>query len=292
MYDSLSLSVLHRINLMANAEQYLPALDANAAHAPTQQLRQHLAEVQMAGRLCSHFYVEKSFRDLVQFAAADAPADLVFDQTALIEASGWAEIEGGLLPYLNAPETERMDLLYWFRYPSDLLGGQSRYKNSWLFRFMHSTAPVWDDQQEFADKHGFMWANFALNDGDALSHAVGDPALKGWGPVALTLLHLLGQRLAAMPRRSVRANVQSQAEAYKMNMNPRIVTLRRLLYEKTEAENSGREYQCQWHVRGHWRQQFYHSTGEHHPVFIDAYIKGPEDKPLKPLTHSIFVARR
>jgi hypothetical protein len=52
--------------------------------------------------------------------------------------------------------------------------------------------------------------------------------------------------------------------------------------ERQKANRCGTvEYSCQWSVRGHWRQQYYPSKGRHQPVYVDEYIKGPEDKPLK-----------
>jgi hypothetical protein len=45
-------------------------------------------------------------------------------------------------------------------------------------------------------------------------------------------------------------------------------------------------------VRGHWRNQFYPVENVHRPVFIESYIKGPPDKPIKPLGHKIFKAVR
>jgi hypothetical protein len=41
------------------------------------------------------------------------------------------------------------------------------------------------------------------------------------------------------------------------------------------------EWSCRWMVRGHWRNQFYRSTGRREPLWITEYVKGPEGKPLK-----------
>lgn len=54
-----------------------------------------------------------------------------------------------------------------------------------------------------------------------------------------------------------------------------------------------REYTCQWLVGGHWRRQFYPSVQEHRPKYIEPYIKGPTDRPMKiHATSKVFVARR
>ena len=35
------------------------------------------------------------------------------------------------------------------------------------------------------------------------------------------------------------------------------------------------DWNWQWEVRGHWRNQFYAATNTHKPVFVEAYMKGP-----------------
>lgn len=74
----------------------------------------------------------------------------------------------------------------------------------------------------------------------------------------------------------------------------KVISLRRYEEEKKKAEAAGGhvDWQWQWFVRGHWRNQFYPSTGEYKPKFIEAFIKGPKDKPMKPESTTVFVARR
>lgn len=60
-----------------------------------------------------------------------------------------------------------------------------------------------------------------------------------------------------------------------------VVTLRSLEHKHGEPTGNAPDWQYQWAVRGHWRQQFYASDRSHRPVWIQPYIKGPDDKPLK-----------
>lgn len=53
-----------------------------------------------------------------------------------------------------------------------------------------------------------------------------------------------------------------------------------------------RTYRYQWIVQAHTRQQWYPSLETHLPILIGPYIKGPEDKPLKPRTTPIFLVDR
>lgn len=76
--------------------------------------------------------------------------------------------------------------------------------------------------------------------------------------------------------------------AAKQNKAPesvRVVYLRRKdhVYDKRkeEREQAHVDWSCRWTVARHPRKQWYPSTKEHHLIWIDAYTKGPEDRPLK-----------
>lgn len=108
-------------------------------------------------------------------------------------------------------------------------------------------------------------------------------------------LYLMAQRLATTVQHETDRATRRRAERHQQVAPPfiRVVTLRRL--EEARPKNptpAEVDWQWQWHVRGHWRNQFHPSDGSHKPVFIEAYIKGPEDKPLKPDSHKLFAARR
>ncbi len=75
----------------------------------------------------------------------------------------------------------------------------------------------------------------------------------------------------------------------------KVITLRR--YEQhpgRPADSEGRhiDWQYRWVVNWHWRKQWYPSEKTHKVIFIDTYIKGPEDKPLKDPKISIQAVRR
>lgn len=72
-----------------------------------------------------------------------------------------------------------------------------------------------------------------------------------------------------------------------------VVNLRRAAPSTDSGNSEGkkRDYQCQWVVHGHWRNQYYAKQKIHQPKWIDAYIKGPKDKPLKDATRVFAVNR-
>lgn len=61
----------------------------------------------------------------------------------------------------------------------------------------------------------------------------------------------------------------------------RTILLRRYAEESERQGHSQVDWRCKWWVQGHWRDQWYSSIKAHMPVYIETYIKGPEDKPLK-----------
>ena len=82
-------------------------------------------------------------------------------------------------------------------------------------------------------------------------------------------------------------------KAYTAEPVIRIIQLRRRGPAINGGEAQSRDYSCRWLVRGHWRNQFYPSSKSHRPRFIPAYVKGPDDKPLKqPAKVSLFAVVR
>jgi hypothetical protein len=110
-----------------------------------------------------------------------------------------------------------------------------------------------------------------------------------------TALHLMSQRLAVTrkERTSLLARSMNRSKGRKINDDIRIVSLRRMEYDRQQeqGEHSDREFHWQWVVTGHWRRQPYRD-GVYKNIFIEAYVKGPQNMPFKPLTHTVFVAVR
>jgi hypothetical protein len=74
----------------------------------------------------------------------------------------------------------------------------------------------------------------------------------------------------------------------------RVVELRRRegVLKHESSQNAEVDWSCQWVVRGHWRQQFYPSKHANQPIWITPYVKGPQDKPLKPPRATVFAVVR
>lgn len=116
--------------------------------------------------------------------------------------------------------------------------------------------------------------------------------LFGW---FLSALLLLNQRVLTTESQEVdrpaRRRLDRQTSLHARSVE--IVQLRRAVPAQSDTHDSKTvEWSHQWIVSGHWRQQFYPSTGEHRPVFVLPYVKGPENKPLKPPRAKVFAVVR
>ena len=107
------------------------------------------------------------------------------------------------------------------------------------------------------------------------------------------LLEFRNQPLVKVVEEVLPRHIRRRAEREKKRL-PKVHTiyLRRIRakheHEKEMGEHVKREYNWQWLVGGHWRNQWYRSEGRHKPVYIAPYYKGPEDKPLKAPGAKIF----
>lgn len=73
----------------------------------------------------------------------------------------------------------------------------------------------------------------------------------------------------------------------------KVVQLRRSESAEHEASENGEhvEWSCRWVVSGHWRNQPY-GNGLRKLIYILPYVKGPDNKPLKVPTHTVYQVSR
>jgi len=103
------------------------------------------------------------------------------------------------------------------------------------------------------------------------------------------------QRIAESAPVRVGKHVARRANTLHVSPTCRVVQMRRLDRRRRDDEgeqDAAADWQCQWLVRGHWRQQFYPSANRHVPRWIAPYIKGPFDKPMRIPKPTVFVVKR
>jgi hypothetical protein len=102
----------------------------------------------------------------------------------------------------------------------------------------------------------------------------------------LTTWLLMGQNLVSSEPVTAPRAARRRIERLDPVLDPtvRYIDLRHARTEPSDRPDDDgkgtREYRHRWIVRGHWRNQYYPSRGDHRPIWIDPHLAGPEDKPL------------
>jgi hypothetical protein len=99
--------------------------------------------------------------------------------------------------------------------------------------------------------------------------------------------------LAATPQQAERHTRKRLAKlGWEAEPIVRVIHLRRRQTQQGAVPRTAQDWSCRWVVRGHWRQQFYPSRQTNHPLWITPYVKGPDEKPLKPTRATVFAVVR
>jgi hypothetical protein len=104
------------------------------------------------------------------------------------------------------------------------------------------------------------------------------------------------QRILATFTRTIDRHARRRLERENVtpeNIAVRIVELRKKEHRRTnDAEHNIVDWASRWIVSGHWRQQWYPSLNAYQPKWVMPYVKGPDDKPLKPPRAKVFAVVR
>jgi hypothetical protein len=149
------------------------------------------------------------------------------------------------------------------------------------------TKAIWSSSwdREWIAPHGAVWNRSGYADRE----------LTNWiGKLVFSFFAFIRQECVSIQTTQASRPIRRHApRAYTAEPVIRIIQLRRRGPAINGGETQSRDYSCRWLVRGHWRNQFYPSSKSHRPRFIPAYVKGPDDKPLKqPAKVSLFAVVR
>lgn len=109
------------------------------------------------------------------------------------------------------------------------------------------------------------------------------------------LFRLLQQTIAVhRTERPPRATRRRAARLDYPEKDVTVVYLRRPRDDSHPADREGKtvEWSHRWIVSGHWRNQWYASLGEHRQIWINPFVKGPEDQPLRIRERRAFSLQR
>lgn len=86
----------------------------------------------------------------------------------------------------------------------------------------------------------------------------------------------MARQFVRVPERVSRAGRRAARRAQlRHDENVTVIRLRRARHEAPETERDV-DWSCRWIVRGHWRR-----LADDRQTWVNAYVKGPEDKPLR-----------
>jgi hypothetical protein len=217
-----------------------------------------------------------------------------------ISAIGWEQVPDNQIPLMNQDERGFVQKSL----GEQLKPGAIQFVCFMDFQLFNSSA-----------KPGFgMWSYFVLNPGAMLLdriHRFENVSIESIGSATYAksrttdmlheirwiyaAMHLMSQKLASRVPTPAQRPTKRRMQKANVPFVPlvKVITLRRM-EEHNKAAGPSREvdWQWQWPVTGHWRNQYLPSVGEHRHIWIEDYVKGPVDKPMKPPQHKIFKAER
>lgn len=119
-----------------------------------------------------------------------------------------------------------------------------------------------------------------------------DKLVRWWASFLLWIDQRIVSVESAPVERHARRRLDREVGA-DFNRSLKVVLLRRKVGAKDHPDSEPHlEWSCQWVVSGHWRNQYYPKRERHEPKWILPYVKGPEDKPLKPPSERVFAVVR
>lgn len=114
----------------------------------------------------------------------------------------------------------------------------------------------------------------------------------------LAASHWMRQTILEDPVVDTPRSVKKRATRVGVSHSIRYVRLRKTVKTKAPTEGEAKKvaWKCQWIVEGFWRNQKYPSKKgtpeEHRLIWINDFVKGPNDKPLKNPGGKLFVVDR
>lgn len=138
------------------------------------------------------------------------------------------------------------------------------------------------------------WKGFVVNDDDKCEEVVVQARSEMIRRYILTLFSFMSQELLAVSTQRVNRAARRQYERMHEQQPPlvKVVVLRKKHYVSSGLPVRDVKWSCRWVVRGHWRNQWYPGKQSHKAIWINPFVKGPEDKGLKRPSITLFEVKR
>lgn len=264
-------------------------------------------------------FMDTAFCELVDYARTTVPDDLVFEKSWMQTEAGFMLLESpfecpvpllddpGARDWLDSGPTPRIAAVSWMPVTDTKGSGTAT---------MFMTYLRYSDMGSSAE--GFAcWTRFTVRNGEVLAGRIREyestvKDLDSGGTNAgiypkerateqkheirwvYTAMHLMSQRLAMYIKEPTSSMARMYARRRRLEIAPflRVVTLRRRSPDTQPNESSPVDWSCRWFVHHHWRNQWYPKEQIHRRVFIEDYVKGPDDKLFRAPAHTLFKATR
>lgn len=238
------------------------------------------------------FFMNRRFCELVDHARMSVPDELAFEADWMVAPSGFMALEVPFATPEPADFTTRMREIGACR-----VSAISWFPNAGGWMFL--TYCGWLREGGFG-----CWTQIQLTPGQLVGDRVREfeagvfdrdaPGTGNYPPGrdsemrheirwVYTAMHLMSQKLATTVEYKTSSLARQMASRKNLAIQPfiKVVTLRRMEQDRPKGESQPRDWQWQWLVGGHWRNQWYEHDKVHRRIFIESYVKGPADKPLR-----------
>lgn len=290
-----------------------------------------VASVDLMVYNCLHYaefyFINKKFYELVDLARKTIPNDLEFEETWLLSKSGFIWFEEpvqlpaaafmpaygikfpaktrfvlraiGWLPVIGKDGKPATEFLCFIDERDSVINVDSGEKlnkssrgkqsfNTWSYFGIHQSDKLCDKVEQLEETY---------SKDDSCRYVESEKFQMHELRWIYTTLHLMAQRLAITVHQDTdRATKRRAAREGKVVCDHiEVISLRKMEADRQRevGDNSEKiDWQWRWSVTGHWRNQYFSASKTHKQVWIEGYIKGPDDKPLKQMSEKLFVARR
>lgn len=270
-------------------------------------------------------YMNKRFCELVDLARHTIPDDLKFENEWMIAPNGFMWLEDPFIipkpiiaqdPNIKSMDTidaMKISAIGWQKITENHIAPISSTSKLELGSYQFVCFLNWRFFNPNAGQGFGMWSFFILNSGEVMidrirrfekiSLAATASAAYEQGRATdmmheirwiYSAMHLMSQKLATAVTHQAQRPTKRRMAKQNVPFVPmvKVITLRRLEEHKPTNQSREVDWQYQWPVSGHWRNQYFPSTDENRIIWIEDYIKGPEDKPLRPPQHKIYKVER
>jgi hypothetical protein len=264
-------------------------LSGAPSDGPLSDINQQESEIITAEKLraASVFAWEPDIAEAVFVASRSIPDDAQFDMAWLPNPVWWFFRDWGLPvgdrgssvaiddPIRKAYDTKKICAVCIFTSPGYVMMSDFRLTSDGF-------API------LASMYGCQ-SDATIND---LSSADSDNRAASVGRFVMAGLAWLSQRVAvAEPQQLERHKRKRLLREHGVIPEVKIVRLRRSDSSGNQPSATHAEWSCRWVVNGHWRNQPY-KDNQRKLIYILPYVKGPDDKPLKAPSTTVFSVSR